>query len=223
MSTALRKLSVVDLFTLFVVLGAFAATVLLYDRLPDPLPTHFDLNGHPNGWMSRAVGAWVVPAIEVLVVALLRFGGYLMPKGWRERLEASPVRALALVTAGMLTSVHVVVLRAALSPLPNLGNAIWLLLGGLFVVLGVLLPRTKRNPFFGVRTAFALASDGNWARTNRVGGWAMVGGGVIAIAAGLVSLPAVALTAILTSAIVPMFWSWVLAKRGTGDVPPISR
>ncbi len=122
-----------------------------------------------------------------------------------------------------MTSVHVVVLRAALSPLPNLGNAIWLLLGAMFVALGLLLPRTKRNPFFGVRTAFALASDENWARTQRVGAWAMIAGGIVAVAAGLVGLPAVALVAILASAIVPALWSWVLAKRGTGDVPPISR
>lgn len=223
MSTAVRKSPVVDLFTLFVVLGAFVVTVLVYDRLPDPLPTHFDLNGHPNGWMSRAVGAWILPGVELLVVALLRFGRYLLPPGWRERLDASPVGALALVTALLMTSVHVVVLRAALSPLPNLGNAIWLLLGAMFVVLGLLLPRTKRNPFFGVRTAFALASDENWGRTQRVGAWAMVAGGVVAVAAGLVGLPAVALVAILASAIVPALWSWVLAKRGTGDVPPISR
>lgn len=223
MSAAMRKSPVVDLFTLLVVLGAFVMTALLYDRLPDPLPVHFDLNGQPNGWMSRAAGAWLVPALEVLVVALLRFGGYLLPRGWRERLEASPVRALALVTALLMTTAHVVVLRASLSPLPHLGNAIWLLVGAMFVVLGILLPRTRRNPFFGVRTAFALASDENWAHTQRVGSWAMVGGGVVAIAAGLVGLPAVALAAILVSALVPAVWSWVLAKRGTGDVPPISR
>lgn len=223
MSAAMRKSPVVDLFTLFAVLGAFAVTVLLYDRLPDPLPTHFDLSGRPNGWMPRAVGAWIVPALEVLVVALLRFGAYLLPRGWRERLESSPVQALALVTALLMTSVHIVVLRASLSPLPNVGNAIWVLLGAVFIVLGILLPRTKRNPFFGVRTAFALASDENWAHTQRVGGWAMIGGGAVAIAAGLVGLPAVAFGAILISAFVPAIWSWVLAKRGTGDVPPISR
>jgi uncharacterized membrane protein len=223
MSAAVRKSPVVDLFTLFFVLGAFAVTVLLYGRLPDPLPVHFDLSGQPNGWMSRAVGAWLLPGIEVLVVGLLRFGGHLLPPGWRERLDASPAHALALVTALMLTSVHVVVLRASLSALPSLGNAIWVLLGALFIALGVLLPRSRRNPFFGVRTAFALASDENWARTQRVAGWTMVGGGIITVAAGLLGLRAVAIATILTSALVPALWSWVLAKRGTGDVPPISR
>jgi uncharacterized membrane protein len=133
------------------------------------------------------------------------------------------VRALALVTAVLMTSVHVVVLRAVLSPLPQLGNTIWVLLGALFVALGILLPRTRRNPFFGVRTPFALASDENWARTQRVGAWTMVAGGVVTIAAGLVGLRAVALGANLVTALAPMLWSWVLARRGTGDVPPISR
>jgi uncharacterized membrane protein len=223
MSAAVRKSPVVDLFTMFAVLGAFVVTVLLYERLPDPLPIHFDLNGQPNGWTSRAVGAWLLPGIEVLVVVLLRFGGHLLGRGWRERLEASPVRMLALVTALMMTSVHVVVLRASLSALPHLGNVIWVLLGALFVALGVIMPHTRRNPFFGVRTPFALASDDNWARTHRVAGWTMVGGGIITIAAGLLGLPAVALTSILTSALVPAIWSWVLAKRGPGDVPPIPR
>jgi immunity protein, SdpI family len=223
MSAAVRKSPVVDLFTLFAVLGAFVVTVLLYDRLPDPLPIHFDLSGRPNGWAPRAVGAWLLPGIEVLVVVLLRFGRHLLGRGWRERLDASPVRMLALVTAFMMTSVHVVVLHASLSALPNLGNAIWVLLGALFVALGILLPRSRRNPFFGVRTAFALASDENWARTQRVAGWTMVGGGIITIAAGLLGLPVVAIATILTSALVPAIWSWVLAKRGTGDVPPIPR
>jgi uncharacterized membrane protein len=223
MSTAVRKSPVVDLFTLFVVLGAFVVTALVYARLPDPLPRHFDLHGRPDGWMPRAVGAWVVPALEVAIVALLRFGGHLLAPGWRERFDASPVRVLALVTALLMTSIHLVVLRAALSPLPQLGNAIWLLLGAVFIVLGVLLPRTRRNPFFGVRTAFALASDENWARTQRVGGWTMAAGGAVAVVAAVLDAPAVAFSAIVVSAIAPALWSWVLAKRGTGDVPPISR
>lgn len=223
MGTAVRKSPVVDVLTLFVLLGAFAVTALVYDRLPDPLPTHFDLNGRPNGWMPLAVGAWLLPVLEVVIVALLRFGAHLLPRGWRERLEASPVRTMALVMALLMTSIHVVVLRAAMSPLPHLGGAIWVLLGALFIVLGALLPRTRRNPFFGVRTAFAYASDENWARTQRVGGWAMAAGGAAAVAAGLLGVPAVAVAAIVLSAVVPVVWSWVLAKRGTGDVPPISR
>ena len=52
---------------------------------------------------------------------------------------------------------------------------------------------------------------------------ASAGGGIVTIAAGLLGLPAVAFATILASSLVPAVWSWMLAKRGPGDVPPIPR
>ena len=40
-------------------------------------------------------------------------------------------------------------------------------LGALFVMLGLVMPRVRRNPWVGVRTPWTLASDENWARTHR--------------------------------------------------------
>jgi uncharacterized membrane protein len=208
-----------DVLTLGVLAGSFALTAAVYQRLPDPMPTHFAIDGRPNGWMARAVGAWLEPMMAVAIVGLLRFGSRLMPPGWRARLDASPVQILALAVAGLLAGVHVLVLHAALSPSPRLGNAVWVLLGALFVILGLILPRTRRNPFFGVRTAFALSSDENWARTQRIGGYSMTIGGLVAIAAGLLGSPSIALAAILASALAPAVWSWIIARRGTGDIP----
>ncbi|MDE1874578.1 MAG: SdpI family protein [Patescibacteria group bacterium] len=37
----------------------------------------------------------------------------------------------------------------------------------LFFVIGALLPRIKRNWFFGIRTPWTLSSDEDWARTHR--------------------------------------------------------
>jgi immunity protein, SdpI family len=220
MSVSRGKAFPLDILTIAVLAGAIAITVAMYDRLPDPMPTHFDIEGRPNGWMTRCVGAWFVPVLSVGVVAVLRFGGLIMPSGWRERLAASPVRFISFAVAAALSGVHVLVLRASLSTRPRLDGGIWVLLGALFVSLGLVLPRTRRNPFFGVRTAFALASDENWARTQRVGGYSMTIGGMVALAAGLLGSPSVAIAAIIVSAIAPAVWSWMLARRGPGDTPP---
>jgi uncharacterized membrane protein len=218
MSAIVRKRWTWDLFTLCVLACSFALTAAVYQRLPDPMPTHFALDGRPNGWMPRAVGAWLEPTAAVAIVGLLRFGSRLMPPGWRARLDASPVHILALAIAVVLAGIHVLVLHAALSAAPRLGDAVWVLLGALFVVMGLILPRTRRNPFFGIRTAFAVSSDENWARTQRVGGYTLSIGGLVAIAAGLLGSPGVALVAILVSAVTPAVWSWILARRGTGDI-----
>jgi uncharacterized membrane protein len=81
------------------------------------------------------------------------------------------------------------------------------------------LPRTRRNPFFGVRTPFALASDENWARTHRVGGYAMTIGGVVVLFAGLAGLPRLAVIALIVTLVIPVLWSWRIARGGAGDVP----
>ena len=208
-----------DVLTLVLLAGSFAFTIVYYPKLPDRMPTHFALDGRANGWMPRAIGAWLLPVTAVGLAALMRFGSRLLPPGWRARLEASPVQIMALYIAGLLTGVHALALRAALSTPPRLDAAVWVLLGGLFVVAGLVLPRTRRNPLFGVRTAFALSSDENWARTQRVGGYSMTLGGLLALVAGLLGSPATAIAAIAGSALVPTVWSWILAHRGTGDAP----
>ncbi len=219
MTTHSRKPFALDLVTLGLLVGSALLTAAAYNRLPDPMATHFDIHGRPNGWMPRALGAGFIPATGAGVVALVRFGGALLPAGWRERLEASPVRLVALALAGLLGGTQLLMLRASLAASPHLGTTIWTLLGALFVFLGLVLPRTRRNPFFGVRTAFALASDENWARTQRVGGYAMAIGGSVMFVAGLLGAPAVAVAALVVSSVAPVAWSWIVARRGPGDIP----
>jgi uncharacterized membrane protein len=210
---AARRLSLIDLLTVSVLVVGVALTAIVYARLPDPMPTHFGVDGRPNGWMPRAVGAWIIPLVSVVVAGLARVGGSLMRGEWRERLEASPVRGLALASAVLLGSLQVLVLRAGLMPGHRLGGAVWVLLGLFFVAVGLLLPRTRRNPWFGVRTVWTLTSDENWARTHRVAGYSMTLGGLAAAVAGWFGSPAVALALVLTSALVPAMWSWRLGRH----------
>lgn len=57
------------------------------------------------------------------------------------------------------------------------------LMGALFVVIGIATylwaPRVGPNPFFGVRTGYSFANRQVWDQSNRVGGLAMTGIGVL--------------------------------------------
>ena len=46
----------------------------------------------------------------------------------------------------------------------------------------------KRNALYGIKTVRALASDEAWYRTNRFGGWRMLGWSVPVFGLGLVAL-----------------------------------
>ena len=60
--------------------------------------------------------------------------------------------------------------------------------GALFAIIGNVMPRTRSNWSFGIRTPWTLSSDRVWERTHRVGGWLMFAGGLI-VMAGAIAAP----------------------------------
>lgn len=195
--------------------GTSLITALCYSRLPASVPIHFDLHGHADGYSSRAVGAWLLIGSSVGLWALLRLGGSLLPASWRERLELSPTSAVALVVVALFSALQLGVLYAALHPEHSLGISLVLLLGITWIVLGQVLPRVRRNPWIGIRTTWTLTSDENWARTQRFGAWMFTAAGLVACLGALLHRPVVAGVAVGVSVVVPVLYSWVLARRGT--------
>lgn len=205
-----------DVVSVLSLAAAAVMTVAVFDRLPDPMATHFDLHGQPNGWMPRTMGAWFAPVFGLVLWLFVRFAPKVLPAKEKQRLPDAQMALLASLSTIFLAAVHGLVLYVALVPGASLMRPIWLLLGAFFVALGLVLPRLKRNAFAGIRTAWTLTSDENWARTNRIGGYSMVLGGIGAALAGILGGPTggiVAIGFLLLSALVPAGYSLVLARR----------
>jgi uncharacterized membrane protein len=205
-----------DLVSLAALAVAVGATFAVYDRLPDPMATHFDLHGTPNGWMPRPMGAWFMPVLGAGLWAFMRLVPRLLPATERKRVTDSSMALVSAITLTFLVVIHVLLLRVALVPGASITEGVWLAMGALWIALGLVLPRVRRNAIVGVRTPWTLTSDENWARTQRVAGYAMVGGGIVALAAASVGGPAAglfALFALLASAVAPAVYSLVLARR----------
>ncbi len=199
----------------FVSLGAAViVTAVLYSSLPSQVPIHFNLQGHANGWAPRDWGSFILPVTAALLWCLLRLGGVLLPDEWRARMAASPLSIAALLGVLLLVFLQGVVLVAAQHPLEGHRVLLLMVIGAYFVALGQLMPRIRRNPWIGIRTAFTLSSDENWLRTHRFAGYTMTLGGLAAIGLGAFSAAA-ALAAILTGALGPVVYSYVVARRST--------
>ncbi len=197
--------------------GTIAATTLLtavlYARLPAQVPTHFNVHGVADGWMPRAVGAWLLPATAFTMWLLVRFGATLLPALWRARMQASPMSLVGALLALLFSLIQCVVLYAALHSGESVGGALGLALGAVWLCLGLVMPRIRRNPWVGVRTAWTLSSDENWARTHRFAGYTFVAAGVVAVLAVPIGLPRLAPFAIVASAVLSSVYSFVLARR----------
>jgi uncharacterized membrane protein len=146
----------------------------------------------------------------------MRFSMLAAPESWRAKMVNAPMAAAAFLTVAFLGGLHLAILNAALNGGAGLGRELAVLLGLLWIALAVLMPRMRRNPVFGVRTAWTLSSEENWARTHRVASHTFFAGGLLCLGACLVSgavAVTVAILAVIFSALVPTVYSWSIARN----------
>jgi uncharacterized membrane protein len=77
----------------------FCAAALLWDRLPERVPIHWNAQGHVDGYAARGIGVVLVPVTNVVLTLLLAVLPWLDPKLRRQEGEAraSLARTLRIV------------------------------------------------------------------------------------------------------------------------------
>lgn len=196
---------------------ATAASLAVYNRLPDPITVHWDLAGNPNGWMSRPVGAFITPVMLLIAWAALRGAPLIDPR--RQNYEWFG-NSYDIVVAALLVPVfllHFVLLAIGLGypmPIARLAPA---LMGAMFVVIGNVMPRARSNFMFGIRTPWTLSNDAVWARTHRLAGYTMTAAGLVMILSAILLAPdvlgAVIVGAVVTALVAPAVYSYLTFRR----------
>jgi uncharacterized membrane protein len=212
----IRKLDKMDVAAVALLAGAGAITAVLYERLPARVPTHFNAHGVANGWMDRPVGAFILLFGGLVAWGFARFAKVIVPASWRGRIAEAPMAAAAFIFAASFTAFQVLFLYAATHRGESIGRGLAIAMGALWLALGQLMPRLRRNPILGIRTAWTLTSDENWLRTHRVAGYTFAAGGLVALMAGLAGgamASSIATAAVITSGIAPAVYSYFLARR----------
>jgi uncharacterized membrane protein len=179
------KLTALTFTTLALIAVSIVVGAVSYDRLPDRIPTHFDLHGHPNGYTAKPLGVFLTPLILAFTGLLFLALPRISPKGYRLEpfLRTYEVIAIAVLVFEF-ADVMLTLYAAAGHPL-DFNRVVIVGIGLLFIVLGNFLGKVTRNFFVGIRTPWTLASDEVWLRTHRLGGVLFVIGGAIVLVAGL--------------------------------------
>jgi uncharacterized membrane protein len=207
-------------YPVLLALAAAAASLAVFDRLPERMPIHFDFNGNPDGWASRAVGAFLPTAMILGLWGVLRFLPKIDPRRQNyERFGASyDLTVGALLT--LLFIIHLLVLGQALGYRVPMGRVLPVLVGGLFLVIGNVLPRARSNFMYGIRTPWTLSSDRVWMRTHRLAGYMMALAGLTMIFTGVflpgaftAPLIVAALVTALAAPVVYSYFAWRQEQR----------
>ncbi len=189
-----------------------AAALLLWDRMPVEIPTHWNFKGEIDGYGSKTMALLGLPIFMALMNLLIHFMLNKDPKA----ANMSPVlRAISYWILPVLT-----ILLMGLTYLAALGVDVRvevilpLLIGVLFIAMGNYLPKCRQNYTMGIKTPWTLHSEENWSRTHRIGGYCFTIGGVLFLLCALPGLWWLMIPAILLAAVVPMVYSYLLYRKG---------
>lgn len=207
------------IITTLITLLPIIAGLILWNKLPDKVPTHWGSDGQVNGWSSKPFAVFGFPCILALIHLVATCVTVNDPR--RKNIHKKPlmlvfwtVPVLSFVTSGLTYS-------AALGVDMNIAFIVSMLVGILFIALGNYMPKLQQNYTVGIKLPWTLNSAENWNRTHRLGGRLFIVGGFIMIASGSLSTflgksaATVSMLLILAvCALIPAGYSFWLYKKG---------
>lgn len=180
MNIKTTSIIVLTLIAIAVIAGA-----VLWNQLPDQMPSHWNANDEVDGTMPRFWGVFLMPLITLGMFVLFLVLPAIDP------LKANIVQFretfnifIVLIVAFMLY-IHGLTLAWGLGYQNfKMSAAMLPFMGILFIAIGYLLRQAKRNFFIGIRTPWTLSSDSVWDKTHQVGSVLFMLSGAFAILGG---------------------------------------
>ena len=206
-----------EILALALVLAAFVVTAALYSRLPEKIPSHWNIRGEVDSYSSKPFGPFVLPAVMAGLALIFLALPAVSPRGFRFDRFLGVWGVLQSAILALLLLVHTLVLLSAMGRPVDITRGIEAGIGLLLAVVGNFFGKLTRNFFVGIRTPWTLASEEVWMRTHRLAGKLFVLAGlamfVLALAgAGPISMMIVVGAAALVSVVA----SYVFYRRIEG-------
>ena len=207
------------IITTLVTLLPILLGVILWEKLPDSIATHWGADGQADGWSNKAFAVFGLPCI---LAAIHLFSVCIMlndPK--RKNIHKKPLTLVFWIVPVVSFVANGFTYMAALGSDIDITLIISILVGVLCIMLGNYMPKLQQNYTVGIKLPWTLNSAENWNRTHRLGGKLFIVGGVLIAVSGFLS-PFLGETAgivimlgiILLCTLVPAGYSFWLFKRG---------
>lgn len=219
----MRLSSRTELPQCIIIAAMFVAAALVWPTAPDRLPVHWDIHGQVNGYGGKFEGLLLLPLITLGIYLLLVFLPRFDPRYANYARFAtvySVIRAAIIVVMALIQAATLLWIKGIEF---NMSIAILLIVGVLFILLGIAMPRIQPTWFVGIRTPWTLSSERSWRKTHELGRWVFIVEGIVMIAAALTGATAVAMLMvglILGGAVLLGAYSYIIWRQDHGHGSP---
>lgn len=187
------------------------AGLILWNRLPDTIATHFGNDNVANGWSSKPFVVFAMPLLLLGLHLFILFVTMNDPK--RKNINEKMFGFLIWFVPVLSVFIFSITYCNALGMNVNIGMAVNIIVGIVFLVIGNYLPKCKQNYTAGIRIPWTLNSTENWNRTHRLAGWLFMLGGILFFLNAFLQWSGMFFV-IIVIALLPEVYSFLLYKKG---------
>ena len=202
------------IFSSLLILLPIVVGLLLCEKLPDTLTTHWGFDGQADGRSALPVAVFVPPLLLlaghwVCIFFTSRDPGNM---GRNSQLGSIVLWIMPLLSNAVCATMYALALGKDFSPIaPTM-----VLMGLMFAVIGNYLPKTRMNGTMGIKVYWAYTSEENWNATHRFGGKVWFVGGIVLMFT--VFLPEkwsviVMILSIFVLALIPILYSYLYYRK----------
>jgi uncharacterized membrane protein len=160
---------------------SFLIGFYLYPTAPVKMASHWNIAGEVDGYMSKFWGLFLMPIISLAMFLLFLLIPRMDPMKENVQKFRKYFDRFILLTMLFLFYIYVLTISWSYGARFDMGRLMAPAIGILFFYAGVLIEKSKRNWFIGIRTPWTLSSESVWDKTHKLGGKLFKISGVIAM------------------------------------------
>ena len=153
----LKKNKTTLIVTSLVMLLPMVLGLLLWNQLPDQIPSHWGIDGEIDGWSSKTFAVFGFPCILFAVHWICVFASQTDPKS--KDYHPSTIRLVLWICPVLSLVLNSLVYTAALGYSLNVEVIMPLLVGLMFIIVGNLLPKCRQSYTMGIKLPWTLANE----------------------------------------------------------------
>ena len=206
-----------NIYNLLIIIATFLLGILMYNKLPESIPIHWNFAGEVDGYGNKFIGTFMVPLIMIALWLAMIYLPKIDPKKENYNKFDKSYKLFQSILLTFFFIIQIIVVLSAMGYNISINRVMPIVLGVLMILIGNYIPKAKSNFFYGIKTPWTLSSEVSWKKTHRLGGKLFVLSGLISIVSQFIFNVNIAgvifFVSTFIAAIVPTVASYFYAKN----------
>ncbi len=191
--------------------------LIVYDRLPDMVPSHWNIHGEVDGYMTKGNALFLMPSVLLAIDVVLKTISLFDPKKGVEKNKEMRYIIMFLIPALSLV-INLNTILSAYNINVSVPTITFGFIGLLMLLLGNYMPKTSQNYTIGLKLPWTLENDIVWNKTHRLAGITYTIAGLLTLVSILLFKDdtvnfVILMVSVLTASIIPVVYSAIIFEK----------